>query len=182
MCSSDLNTQAGGQTLAQTDIGYDAAGRLSAVRSPLANASVASGVLQAAGVTAANADDGSVLTNIAYDNTGRVRQVLRPSALVAGSPSVPARGERTFEYPSPGAIKVMAPGRDQPLSESVASPRSMLVKSGRDSGGRLQTTTWDSARQVVTQQVEPGGLTTRYHYGDGGELLDSSGQNGRAHV
>lgn len=169
------NAQASGQNVAQTDIGYDAAGRPSAVRNPIANAAVASGVLAAAGVTAANADDGKVLTSIAYDSSGRVRQVLRPSALVAGSATTPDRGERTFDYPSPGALRVMAPGRDQPLSEAVASPGSMLVKSGRDSGGRLQTTTWDSARQAVTQHVEPGGLTTLYRYGPDGAIVESSG-------
>ncbi|MBM3634731.1 MAG: hypothetical protein FJW99_05500 [Actinobacteria bacterium] len=169
------DAEAGPGALQQTDIGYDATGRPSALRGPLANAAVASGVIAAAGVTTANADDANVLTTIAYDAAGRVQQIRRPAAIIAGSPEVPARGERTFEYPSPGSFRVWSPGRDRPLSESVASPRSMLVKSGRDSGGRLQTTTWDSARQVVTEQVEPGGLVTRYRYNAQGEVTDSFG-------
>ena len=169
------DAEAGPTALQQTDIGYDAAGRPSAFRSPLANAAVASGVIAAAGVTVANADDPNVLTTIAYDAEGRVRQIRRPAGIVAGSSTVPARGERSFDYPAPGAFRVWAPGRDRPLSESVASPRSMLVKSGRDSGGRLQTTTWDSARQLVTEQAEPGGMVTRYRYSAQGEVVESSG-------
>ncbi|MFZ4756317.1 MAG: RHS repeat-associated core domain-containing protein, partial [Miltoncostaeaceae bacterium] len=168
------DAQAGGSGLSQYDIGYDAAGRPDRLRSPLANAAIAAGVLP--GIGPADAADGVVLTSIAYDGSGRVATITQPSAMRSGTQGTPPeRVARTFSYPQPGAIVVSEPGRDAPLTQATASPQTMLTTRTVDSVGRITESSWDAARQVPTGSTAPGGYVTRYAYDAQGNLASTTG-------
>ena len=155
------DAQAGGTTLAQTDIGYDAAGRPDRIRSPLANSAIAARVLPGQ----IGARDPAVMTSIAYDDQGRVATITRPAAiLTATQGTVPEQVARTFTYPGAGQITVAQPGRSEPISTSQASPATMLTTRTTDSLGRVSEATWDQARQAPTEITQPGGMVTRYSY------------------
>jgi len=155
--------QAAAQLIGQTDLGYDAVGRLATVRTPQANRAIAAGVLT--GFGAANASDPRLLTSLGYDARGRVVRIQRPSAIISGSTAAPpARGERRFEYPAEGTLRVLVPGRTQPASTHIASAATMLEQKSIDSVGRVTTQSWDAARQVVTEARLPGGRVKRFAY------------------
>ena len=155
--------QAGGEGLSQTDIGYDRAGRPERLRSPLANAAIASGVLP--GIARADAAEAAVLSSITYDAQGRVASITRPAAILSGAQgTVPKGDQRVFAYPEAGRLVVSQPGREQPISSSTASPLTMLTTRTVDSVGRITETAWDTAGQAPTQVTAPGGMTTRYGY------------------
>ncbi|MFZ4756395.1 MAG: hypothetical protein ACOYL4_10370, partial [Miltoncostaeaceae bacterium] len=157
------DAQAGGGTLSQTDIGYDASGRPDRLRAPLTNAAIASGVLP--GFDRASAAAPALLSSIAYDAQGRVATLTRPAAIVSGQQgTVPVRDSRTLAYPEAGRLVVTQPGREQPISSATANPMTMLTTRTVDSAGRTTETVWDPARQAPTQVVAPGGLITRYGY------------------
>jgi RHS repeat-associated protein len=168
------DAQGGGQRLSQTDIGYDASGRPDRLRAPLANAAIAAGVLP--GIGAGKADEPAVLTSITYDPQGRVAGLTRPAAILsARQGTIPEQGSRTFSYPQAGNLVTRQPGRSQPISESVASPSTMLTTRTADSVGRTTETTWDSARQAPTQITAPGGMITRYGYDQMGRQTTVTG-------
>lgn len=163
-------------------MGWDGAGRLAAVRSPLVNAAVASGVLDGA------ARD--VLTEITYDGQGRV------SGVAASAPTPGAeRIVHTYEYPtisesdsrtgegvtaavvesvmtgdySPGAStspvgSELGGGR---LYEIVISAADWRPFERRDRDGARTTMGWDPKTQRVTTVTDYEGRTTTYSYEDG---------------
>lgn len=158
-----VQAQADPQLLGQTDLGYDAVGRLAAVRPAQVNRAVTAGVLT--GFGAGNASDPRLLTTISYDARGRVSRIQRPSAMLSGSTAAPpARGERVFEYPAEGTLRVMVPGRTLPASTHIAAASTMLENESRDSVGRVTRQSWDVARQVVTAVTFPGGAVKRFQY------------------
>ena len=168
------DAQAGGSGLSQYDIGYDAAGRPDRLRSPLANAAIAAGVLP--GIGAGDAGSDAVLTTVDYDGSGRVARITRPSAMLSATQgSAPDRVSRTYAYPEPGRIVVGMPGRDAPLSQATASAQTMLTTKSVDSAGRITETTWNTAAQAPTGGVAPGGYVTRYTYDARGNLASTTG-------
>ena len=169
------NSQAPGDLLSQTDVGYDASGRLSTLRDPGVNATVASGVLAAAGISAANADDPNVLISLGYDSRGRVSTITRPAALVAGSADIPARGQRTFAYPSEGTIAMSEPGISGTLTTIASDPSDFLGRYSLDTNGLKTTTTWNAARQLPLTKTDPGGLVTTYEYDASGNVISTVG-------
>ena len=155
--------QAAPQLIGQTDLGYDAVGRLATMRSPQTNRAIAAGVLN--GFGPANAAAGPLLTTVTFDARGRVTRIQRPAAILSGSTApVPVRGERRFEYPAEGTLRTMVPGRERPAWIHVAAPETMLESKSIDSAGRVTTQSWDTARQVVTEVRMPGGSIKRFSY------------------
>jgi len=151
-----VQAQASPQLLGQTDLGYDSVGRLATIRGPQVNRAIAAGVLN--GFGAGNASDPHLLTSFTYDARGRVTRIQRPSAIIAGSTTgPPERGERRFDYPAEGSMRVLIPGRERPAWTHVASASTMLETKSIDSAGRVTTQSWDVARQLVTEARLPGG-------------------------
>lgn len=172
------DAQAGPSLLAQQDFGYDASGRLSAVRAPLTNSALAAGVLRAAGMSSATAANPALLTTVAYDARGRVTSITRPSALQAGVATVPARDQRTFRYSASGAglvFDVMAPGRATPLVSQSMERLTMLTTRSVDAGGRVTSSTWNRANEQPETRTEPGGYRTTWTYDSEGRPLTTAG-------
>lgn len=172
------DSQAGPSLLSQQDYGYDASGRLSALRVPLTNASLAAGVLRSAGMSAGDAANPALLTNLAYDARGRVTTITRPAALQAGVAEVPVRNQRTFRYSTSAAglvFDVLAPGQSAPLSSQSMERLTMLTTRSVDSGGRVTTSTWNRANERPETRTEPGGYRTAWTYDSEGRPLTTAG-------
>jgi RHS repeat-associated protein len=110
-----------------TDLAWDRSGRIAAARQPLAAAAVASGVVKGLGPQGARA-----LTQVSYDQRGRVREITAPAGLVTGPTQTPAQKTRVtqrFEYrPEAGRMvtRVTQVGLGVPiLAESTADLATM---------------------------------------------------------
>ncbi|MFM1964682.1 MAG: hypothetical protein RL134_407 [Actinomycetota bacterium] len=163
-------------------IGWDASGRLAAVRQPMANAAVASGTVDRAAT--------DVLTQVAYDPSGRVWGVAE------GAPAPGAeRLVHLYEYPlisqqasldaTPVSAAVIAGSLAgdfsygagvQPLQSSIGQGRlfEMTVSAAdwrpltrRDRDGATTSMAWDKSGRRVESITDYEGRVTRYTYGEG---------------
>ncbi len=136
-----------------TDLAFDGVGRLAAVRSPLAARAVVAGVRTA---------DDSVATQVVHDDRGRVVLVTGPAARPGESRSVRSVG---YSLDDPGLTSSVAapaaPGAPV-VATAVVDPTTFQVRESRDAAGRTRIITWDSGTDRVVEEVDPGGLTTRF--------------------
>ncbi len=156
-----------------TDFGYDAAGRMASLRSPLAAAALASGALP--GVAEA---DPRTLTQIDYDDQGRVAQVRLPAHLGAMSETAAERSERPTQQFSYAPFTVKTPGVAMP-SGAVArvwtDPGTMRKLRTQDIAGRTFTFAYDAAGNIIRQEDVRAGLITQTHYDDQGRAIEQVG-------
>ena len=140
-----------GATASVVDLAYDDVGRIAAVRSPLATASVAAGTRSAGpGVT----------TQIAYDDQGRTTSVTLPEPTPGA-----ARAQRTYRYAVEAdrvTTTVEVPGQPSPLSVVTADASTFQLLESIDQAGRRSTATWDRSNDRVEQVTYPGDLVTQY--------------------
>ena len=138
-------TDAGGVTQTQPtmhDLGYDATGRLTSVRDPLANDTIAHGTRSE---TAAL----ELRTVFSYDSTGRVKTVKGPE-------------------PTPGGARKASSYRYFPLVGQTKINRDGFVPSeGRD---YFRWVVYDT-RLRITSDRDPAGLKTRYDWNDKDQLV-----------
>ncbi len=165
--------QAAPRERAVTDLAWDAAGRLAAVRSPLAAAAAASGVLTGLGPD--RAADPLLLTTLTYDDAGRVARVDRPAGVAPGDAGSRTRDARTFAYPVPGTLETLVPGRAEPLDTVVTDPATFLTLRTVDPVGRESRSTWDPATSAPLRSDLPGGFAETWRYDDAGNLLEHVG-------
>lgn len=140
-----------------TDFAYDASGRITKVRDPLAADAVA-----ATPATAADTDAGS-RSVVAYDNDGRVSAVTGPTPVGGSAPS------HTYSYAS-------APPTSPPTSPTLVhiggltEPNGFARKVDFDTAGRTLTdadatnkatsATWDAKDQPLSATDAAGRMTT----------------------
>ncbi|MFZ4434324.1 MAG: hypothetical protein ACOYOQ_14120, partial [Microthrixaceae bacterium] len=151
-----------------TDLAYDTAGRLAAVRSPLATAAVAA---------TSRASGSDVVTSITHDAGGRVAAVTGP----APTPGQP-RATTSFDYDVTDGVGVrsrvlVAGSVTSQLDLDAATFQTTTVS---DAAGRPTRVTWDRARSTVLEVVEPGDLITRTAYDDLGNPAVREGPATRA--
>ncbi|MFZ4434837.1 MAG: hypothetical protein ACOYOQ_16725, partial [Microthrixaceae bacterium] len=136
-----------------TDLAYDEPGRLSAVRSPLAARVIAAGVRVA---------DDSTTTQIAHDDQGRVVLVSGPAPAAGRPRSLRAVGYRLDDQRLTTIVSAPdAPGSPV-LATAVSDPSTFQVVEWRDAAGRSRSITWDSGTDRIVEEVDPGGLVTRF--------------------
>jgi len=156
------------------DVGWDAAGRPSSLRSPLAAQAIAAQVV--GGLTASSPE---ATTEITYDRTGRVERIVAPAGLVPGSTQTTAqrtRAERTLSY-EPFGVK--APGVTTPtgfLERDDVSPRTLLPRSVIDAAGHQTTYEWDKSASAILKTTElQSGLVSETHYDASGHPIEEIG-------
>jgi YD repeat-containing protein len=165
-------------------LGWDSAGRLASVRQPLANAAVAAGVI--------DRDAVDVLTQVAYDSSGRVWGVAQ------GAPSPGAeRLVHLYEYPRISAEASLSgdsvtaavvagtttgafdsDARVQPLASAIGDGRYFEISvsaadwrplTRRDRDAAVTTMGWDESGRRVASITDYEGRTTNYDYGEDGQ-------------
>ena len=138
-----------------TDFAYDAAGRLTKMRDPLAADLVAAGV---------RADDDTTRTVVAYDGSGRASGVTLPAPL-AGD----LRPAGTFGYVSGTQTDVHTAGLSEPngYARRVTFDGAGRMLTERDTAGLLTSYSYDNEDKLLSV-VEPTGLksTTVYDHAD----------------
>ncbi len=175
---------------ARTDLSYDAAGRLRAVRTPLANDAIRAGVRSVPSPYVVEQD--TTVSLIGYDSQGRAASVTLPGP---NGTLLEARPGHTYEYPSAGEARVRAAGGDEtahPWARQVVYSQDLATKvltvvdadaigqatapitratttvydAGRrvlsftDSAGRLSTTIFDADLPAGQARVQPSGRAT----------------------
>ncbi|MFZ4668393.1 MAG: RHS repeat domain-containing protein [Microthrixaceae bacterium] len=153
-----------------TDLAYDAAGRLSELRSPLATSAIAAGTRTAGG---------DVTTSLDYDQSGRVAAVVGPSPLPGAE-----RPTMTFGYRIEDGVSAVSTVSiaGQTTSEMELDPATFQTRRSTDRGGRTTLTTWDRARSAVSEVVQPGGLITRTSFDDLGNPIRRVGPASAASI
>lgn len=156
-----------------TDFGYDAVGRMTSLRSPLAAAALASGALP--GVAES---DPRTLTQIGYDDQARVAWVRLPAHLGAMSESAAERTERPTQQFSYAPFTVKTPGVDMP-SGAVArvwtDSGTMRKLRMQDIAGRTYAFAYDGAGNLIRQEDVRAGLITQTRYDDQGRAVEQIG-------
>ena len=153
----------GNGALAQvTDFGWDAAGRLEAIRSPRAASALASGALP--GVSQA---DPRALTQIAYDAQGRVARVTQPAHLGDAALTNAAEGVRSAETFAYAPFAVQQVGATTPAGAQTrvwTDPATMRVTRTQDAAGRFFDYTYDASGNVTQLRDVRAGLVTETRY------------------
>jgi len=147
---------------ATTDFGYDANGRIIAIRDALTNDLIAAGAFT---------DSDAHKTLVTYDVNAKVSSITAPESS-AGA----ARAQRTYDYTAPTAPVVHVAGITEPLgySRKVTLDSSGRMTEDRDLAGKVTTYVYDSADRVV-KTTDPAGLVTTTIYDVEGRPTDSYG-------
>lgn len=146
---------------AVTDVAYDAAGRISSLRSPVVAAAAAAGLVDAA--------DTQFITQISYDDRGRVAAVT-PTAAAAGA----RRCMRTYEYSSSNTTRVTDDCVARPLVEVTFDETTWFTKTLTNAAGQTSRFEWDLTSGQVLSTTNVSGLRTVYRYDDG-QLVETTG-------
>ncbi|MEA3075860.1 MAG: hypothetical protein QOF60_768, partial [Actinomycetota bacterium] len=161
----------GGET---TDFGYDAQGRMTALRDVLTNDLIAAGVFSDPAATTHQ-------TLIGYDASGRVASVKSPVASAAMTEA--QRPAHTYDYTNGTQTKVLVAG----LVTNGAAARTVTLDvdghatSDIDAAGVTTTNTWDSFNDRVTRTVA-GGRVSAFVYDHAGRITDTYGPGSAAEV
>ena len=154
------NPEAAGNGAAVTDLAYDRIGRVARIRSSLVAAAIAAGVVE---------DEAQYLTEISYDEQGRVVGVV-DSAPSAGA----VRSAHTYDHSSNRSTTVIDANRNVRLVTDDFDPSTFLVTSSTDSYGLTSTNEWDYATGNLLKAVDPNGNVTVNTYVDG-QLATTAG-------
>jgi large repetitive protein len=149
-----------GAAASVSDYGWDAAGRLSVLRSPTAAAVLAA---QVAGYPA-----DAVTTTVDYDAQGRVADVRTPAA-APGAAAVARHYSYSAAPAADGTITttITQDGVNTPagyVQKVATDPTTLLPQTTWDADGRKAVTTWDPAtdHQLTVTGVD-GAVTTRIY-------------------
>jgi YD repeat-containing protein len=173
-----------GQYAQVTDAGYDASGRIVALRQPLAAAAIAANVVD--GLTSS---DPRAQTSIEYDTAGRVSRISAPANLVSGSKQTAAqntRSSQTFQYTTDrdglALFTVRQAGTSPPIgyiSRSTTNPATMERIRSAGPTGTGTVTTWNTADQATDAVDEVSGTTSRTIYDANGMAISTLGPSRR---
>lgn len=145
-----------------TDYGYDELGRITTVRDSIANDAIIANV---------RPDDGSVRTEISYDQLGRA------SAIKAPAPTVGAdRNNHTFEYLA-GATQLHITGTPEPNGFSKRVEYDSLLRTTRETGvsNLSSVQEWDSVKDLQLSSTDATGLKSTTIYDKLDRATDSYG-------
>ncbi|MDQ0943159.1 PA14 domain-containing protein [Streptomyces sp. V1I1] len=138
-----------------TDYGYDASGRLTQVRTSVANDAVLASI---------RSQDGTEVTQIAYDVLGRVSGVTLPAATGGAT-----RQAHSYDY-QVGHTKMNVANATEPngFSRKVAYDATYRTTTDTDIANLTATTEWDASKDLVLSTTDTTGLksTTIYDYAD----------------
>lgn len=152
-----------------TDLAYDGAGRLVAVRSPLVAAAAVSPAAQS--VTGTNPADPQLLTVVTYDNAGRVATITNPA---------PAQGadrvQMTYVYENNTTTTTVGPNGS---ASSITYDPNSLRSTSRTTDNVTTTVQYD-AQGNPTQATDAVGGVTTYTYDASGVLTNKTGPGGAA--
>jgi RHS repeat-associated protein len=139
---------------AVTDFAYDANGRITTIRSPLAADAVAAGVA---------ADDATSRTAVTYDADGRVDTITAPAPA-----ALAARSAHTYRYGA-GETQIDVAGLAQPagFARKVTYDGTRRTLTDTDATGATTTLAWDGGDRLVTS-TDPAGRTTATDYDNQG--------------
>lgn len=158
-----------------TDLAYDDAGRLVALRSPTVAAAAASPM--AASLVGPDPSDPQLLAQVTYDAAGRVARVTNPAPRIGGprvstsytygannttTASVAPGGATSSITFDPATFRTTARTADGVTSRIDYNPAGNPVKSVNAAGG--VTTAEYNADGVVVATTAPGGARTSYDY------------------
>lgn len=148
-----------------TDFGYDASGRITSVREPVA------ADVQAAGT---RTDAQALLTVVSYDPVGRVASIIKPAA-TAGAP----RPEYEYEYQQQaGETTVHDSGPATPtgfVTKYTYDVSTLLPHKTIDGAGAATSTTWDSSADLQLTASDQFGRTNSYTYDSQQRLQSEAG-------
>ncbi len=141
-----------------TDYGYDASGRLTAVRSPIAAVAVAS----PAAATTAGSDPNApgLLTQVDYDPTGRVAAVTAPAPTIGAD-----RNRFTYSYTSDN--RTLFAGSDGTQGAITYDPATFATLRSTNPRGTDTVTTYDKRTNPI-KTVDASGKVTTTQYNDAG--------------
>ena len=146
------------------DFAYDATGRLTQVRDPLAYDAIAAGV---------RANDVTALTQIAYDsNTGRVQSVTQPAPSTGAS-----RPARTYSYNTAARTAQVAVAGFTPTvgyAQRVKYDSRNRIVEENDSAGLATRYEWDALDRLVAT-TDPAGLRTETDYDHASRPIETRG-------
>lgn len=146
--------EAGGDGAQVTDVAYDGAGRIGAVRTPLVAAAVASKVVP-------DGDD-SYLLLVAYDSAGRVASVAKVAPDTGAQ-----RCTRTYSYLSDRATRVDDSCWGGAVRTITFDPSTFFPLTDTDQSGGTQTYDWEFTSGHLLRSVGTTGMVTETTYRDG---------------
>ena len=143
------------------DFAYDAAGRISATRTPRVASAAAAGVI--------NADDAQFLTAVTYDDTGRVDTITDQAA----SPGA-VRCVRSYTYSSTEFTTVSDSCAKKVISQVLFDPSTFFTRQVTNVLGQVATNEWDYRTGQLLRSVSYAGLVTTHSY-ENGQLIETRG-------
>ena len=164
-----LVTSSGTGAAAQvTDLAWDAAGRLAAVRSPLATAAVAAGVR-------APGDD--LTTQLTYDAVGRVERVVLPAP--GGASDLRATRVLRYAVGDDGRVvsEVVDPASTAPWVTRIVGDSStwQTLEQFAAPGRNPVRLTWKRSNDALEETIDERGLRTVNSYDDLGRIVGRTG-------
>lgn len=144
------------------DYGYDTLGRIISTRDSMANDAIAAAV---------RTDNDELLTQITYDQLGRISSVKAPA------PSASAvRNNHTFEY-LPTATQLHIAGATEPHGFSKRVEYDTLFRTTKETDvANLSTTQeWDSVKDLQLASTDATGLKTTTIYNDDDRPVENYG-------
>ena len=144
------------------DYGYDAMGRISAVRDSTANDALAAGV---------RTNETAVTTELAYDTLGRISGVKAPQPQDGTS-----RVNHTFDY-TPGATLMHIAGAQEPHGFSKKVEYDSLLRTTReiDVTNVSTQTEWNSVKDLELSKTDPTGFKSTTIYDDDDRAVENYG-------
>lgn len=144
------------------DLSWDAAGRIAAVRMPLAAAAVVTGAVDGVGV-----DDPRITTQVRYDAQGRVAGITAPAALTSGGARTIEQTGRAAEQFTYAPFTVKATGVSAPvgsITQVWTDPETLRSEKTRNESGNVTQYQYDIKGNLTrTTDVMSGTVTeTRY--------------------
>lgn len=131
-----------------TDVGYDMAGRIAAVRSPLATAAVAAGVI---------GDDVQFTTQVTYDDLGRVDTVTAPAAAPGA-----LRCQRRYDYLSAVVTAAFDSCFGGVVTQMQFDGATLVPTEITGSDGRSRSFDWDVSTLRPRSKTEADATVSEY--------------------
>ena len=144
------------------DFGYDSLGRIISTRDSMANDAITGSV---------RTDNDELLTQVAYDQLGRISSVKAP----APTPGA-ARNDHTFEY-LPSATQLHIAGATEPHGFSKRVEYDSLFRTTKetDVANLSATQEWDSVKDLQLSSTDATGLKSTTIYNDDDRPVESYG-------
>ncbi len=144
------------------DYGYDGFGRITTTRDSIASDAITANV---------RPDDSTVLTELTYDQLGRISTVKAPAPTASA-----ARVDHSFEFLS-GATQLHIAGTSEPhgFSKRVEYDNLLRTTKETDVVNLSSTTQWDSVKDLELAKTDATGLKSTTIYDDDDKPIENYG-------